>query len=187
MLAFFMDIESNDDRDKVIRLYKNYRRLMYKEAYGILQDRILAEDAVHDSFVKVIKNLHKINERNCPQTRNYLVTICRNTAIDMKKGKLPLSGYDEDPDNISFEEKGDISDTLDVVIKKETLDEIAEAIEALDPIYRDVFLLRRVQNHSREEIAEIMNISVEAVKKRLTRAKRKIIQHLNRRGSYEQR
>lgn len=186
MLILFMDIETNDDRDKVMRLYEKYRKLMYKEAYQILHDHSLTEDAIHDSFVKVIKNLHKINESNIPRTRSYLVIICRNTAIDIAKAKLPLNQYDYATEDISYEDSETASDTLDIVIKRETLNEIAEAIEALPLIYQDVFIMRRVHNYSREEIAKILNINVETVKKRLTRAKQQIIRNLNRRDNYEQ-
>ena len=186
MLMFFMDIENNDDREKVMRLYENYKNLMYKEAYQILHDKSLTEDAIHDSFVKIIKNLHKINENNVPQTRNYLVIICRNTAIDMTKSKLSLNQYDYTAEYISSENSDTASDTLEIVIRRETFNEITEAIEALQPIYRDVFILRRVHNHSRDEIAQILNINVETGKKRLTRAKQQIIRTLNRRENYEQ-
>lgn len=181
MIAFFMDIKSDDDREKVIRLYANYKNLMYSEANNILKDHHLAEDAVHDSFVKVIKYLHKIDESNVPRTRNYLVIICRNTAKDILRKTLPLNNDENTSDEISFEEAGRKSDTLDIVLHKESVRELAKAIEDLPEIYRDVFILRRVEGHSREEIAQILNISVEAVKKRLTRAKQIIIRHMNRR------
>ncbi|MCH5209335.1 MAG: RNA polymerase sigma factor [Oscillospiraceae bacterium] len=180
-----MDIENNDDREKVMRLYEKYKNLMYKEAYQILHDQLLAEDAIHDSFVKVIRNLHKINENNIPQTRSYLVIICRNTAIDMVKAKLPLNQYDYATEYVSSDDSETVSDSLDIVIKRETINDIVEAIEALPPIYRDVFILRRVHNYKREEIAKLLNINVETVKKRLTRAKHMLIRSLNRRDKYE--
>ena len=183
---FFMDIENDDDREKVMRLYENYKNLMYKEAYQVLHDKSLTEDAIHDSFVKIINNLHKINENNIPQTRNYLVIICRNTAIDIAKSKLPLNQYDYATEYISSEDSEIASDALEIVIRRETIKEIAEAIEALSPIYRDVFIMRRVHNHSREEIAQILKINIETVKKRLTRAKQQIIRNLNRRDNDEQ-
>lgn len=179
---FFMVIEDNDDIEKVMRLYYRYRKLLYKEACLILEDKQLSEDAVQETYEKVIKNLHKINENNDANTRNYLATICRNTAKDIKKKSFPLNKCDKATEHMASSDSEEIPDALDIIIKRESVAEIAEAIEELDDIYRDVFIMRRVQNHTRKEIAEILNINIETVKKRLTRAKAKIIQNLNRRG-----
>ena len=70
------------------------------------------------------------------------------------------------------------SDLENLIINKETLQKTKEIIEQLDPKYRDVLLLKRVYNMSREEIANFLNISPENVKKRLTRAKAKIVKAL---------
>lgn len=166
---------------KTARLYSQYSKLMYKTAYNILQDEQLAENAIHEAFERVIKNLHKINEENCPQTRNYLVIIIRNLALDMVKKKTPLivsceevlseTAYDNNP--------------LDIVLRKETASELQEAIEALKPIYRDVFIMRVARGHSIAEISELLNINAETVKKRLTRAKKMIAQNMERRDNNE--
>ncbi len=78
---------AKDDKDqlKVERLYKKYSNIMFSEANKILQDKQLAEDAVQQSFIKIISNLHKIDENNCPQTKNFLVIICINVAKSICK------------------------------------------------------------------------------------------------------
>ena len=52
---FFMSLKHEDDLPKAERLYYNYRTLMYTEAFRILQDKHLAEDAVQESFRICIK------------------------------------------------------------------------------------------------------------------------------------
>ena len=175
---FWMSIKNNDDRLKVERLYFEYRKLMYKEAYDILQDRFLAEDAIHESFIRIINNLHKIDEINRPSTRSFLVIICRNVAKDIYKSKSKLNKVSDIEEYFSTEASNISSNPPDIVITRETLSKISEAIEKLNPIYRDVFLMRRVYGFSREEIANIFGISVETVKKRLVRAKVKIVEYI---------
>ena len=85
-------------------------------------------------------------------------------------------------DDVLPEDVSESSDSLDILVKKETLSEIAGIIKNLDPIYRDVFLLKNVHGLSRAEIAAIFGISEEAVKKRLVRAKSKILKELEKRG-----
>ena len=60
----FLFVENENDRNKTERLYKQYKYLIFSEANKILQDKHLAEDAVHQSFIKIINNLHKIDENN---------------------------------------------------------------------------------------------------------------------------
>lgn len=62
---------ANAEYLNVEELYCMYKKLMYKEAYAILSDAHLAEDAVHESFVRVIKNMHKLDLNNCQRTRGY--------------------------------------------------------------------------------------------------------------------
>lgn len=167
----FSAIENTDDRLKVERLYDKYRKLMYKVAYDILHEHTLAEDAVYESFIRIIKNLHKIDEDNCPRTRSFLSLICRNVAIDMLKSRTYLNTNEE----LTEEMPDTTAEPSQIVINNETKERISKAITALPEIYRDVFLLRYAYNYSRTEISEILNISVETVKKRLSRAKQKLV------------
>ena len=67
---FWMVIENKDDRLKVERLYYKYRNLMYKEAYEILEDTYLAEDAVAESFIRII---NRKNAEIFPQSTTQII------------------------------------------------------------------------------------------------------------------
>ena len=173
-----MMIEDKDKRTKAEVLYFANRMLMYKIAYEILGNKQQAEDAVHESFVRIIKNLHKIDENNCPRTRNYLVIICRNVAIGMYNKTKNIKDADYEVDNIA----DDKNSPLNILINKEGLERLTALIMELKPIYRDVFLLRYSHGFSREEIAEQLGITVETVKKRITRAKKILAEKLEKEG-----
>ena len=55
---------------------------MYNFAFRILNDSYLAEDAVHNAFLKLLKNLDKIKELKSKETRTYLLIIVRNTSYN---------------------------------------------------------------------------------------------------------
>ena len=175
----FLAIEDSKERMKVEKLYYSNRKLMYKVAYDILGNKQQAEDAVHESFVRIIKNLHKIDIENCSQTRNYLVIICRNVAINMYNKSRNIKSNEYEPDSISYSEK---SNPLDIVLNNETMEGLIYMITELKPIYRDVFLLRYSHGFSREEIAQQLGINVETVKKRITRAKKILAEKLEKEG-----
>jgi len=176
-MLFLASIQSDGDRSKAERLYYAYRKLMYKVAFDILHDKHLAEDAISEAFVKIIKNLHKIGEENCPRTKNFLVIICRNTAINMYNKRNKQCYYDETIDTLS-----DIASpsTEELVITKESILAVSEVIKGLKPIYRDVIFLTRVYAYSVKDTAMLLGISEDAVKKRLSRARTLLSEELKR-------
>ena len=174
----------NNHDDKIEALYQKYKRLMYREAYRILNDAALTEDAIQQSFMKVMANMHKIGEVDDNRTRNYLVIICRNTAIDMQKEKLYLN---EDMNCIDYEndeetELIDFVEPSEIVISKETINRVTKAIGELPDIYRDVILLEKVYHYSKEEMATLLNVNYETIKKRSLRARKMLADVLEKEG-----
>ena len=162
---------------KLERLYYEYRNLMFMEANRILNDKALAEDAVSESFVRIMKNLHKIDESDVLHTRNFLAVVCRNVAKDIynsQKREISICQDIEDITGLSPE---------DIVIDKESAGRIAEVISNMDEKYKDVLILSRVYNMKRNDIAKIFGISPEAVTKRLQRAKAEVVKQLKKEGA----
>lgn len=173
---FFMMINDEDERSKVERLFYKYKTLMHREAYKILKNEDLAEDAVTESFIRIMKNLHKIDEDNEPYTRSFLVTICRNVAKSMSTAYYKDVEEYVDEEYLSYN-NGAVDNLL---IANENVDRISKIIDMLDDKYKDVFIMRRVYEMEKEEIARIYGISAETVRKRVYRAKHMIIDRLRK-------
>lgn len=75
-------MEKQDFRKLLESMYELYEQGMYRIAYGILNNREQAEDAVQDSFEKLLKYLPRIDRPDSPNTRQLVLKIVRNTAID---------------------------------------------------------------------------------------------------------
>lgn len=74
MIQLYLQLlDTQTEQEKFEQLYYQYKRLMYWIANHILGDSHLAEDAVHEAFLKIIKNFHKIGEIHCPRTKNFVV------------------------------------------------------------------------------------------------------------------
>ena len=71
-------------------------------------------------------------------------------------------------------------EVADIVISKETVNRIAEEIEKLPEKYRDVLILEKVFGYSREDTMKLLGANYEAIKKRMTRAKKKLLEALRR-------
>ena len=76
MLSIYLSVlDSDEDKSRFEVLYNLYRQSMYAIAYGILHNEFDAEDAVHESFLKIANHFEKIEEIKCPKTKAFIVII----------------------------------------------------------------------------------------------------------------
>lgn len=64
MLLYIQMLETSEEKSKFEQLYLGYRNLMFYVANGILHNRQDSEDVVHESFLKIIKIIDKIENPN---------------------------------------------------------------------------------------------------------------------------
>lgn len=64
-------------------LYSHYKGLMLQKAYAILHDRMLAEDAVSEAFLRIYRNRHKVDDPASDRSLSFVMTIVRNTALTL--------------------------------------------------------------------------------------------------------
>ena len=171
MFAIFIGmLDTVEEKDKLTKIYEKYYGTMMSVAQSIISDRALAEDAVSDSIMTIIKNLHKITDISCHKTRAYIVIIVRSRVINLLNKQ---KRHTEEPIEDLELPDGNIS-VLDDLTAKESCDRIIQHILALPKSLADVLYLSAVLEHSNQEIAEILNISNDAVRQRLSRAKTQI-------------
>ncbi|WP_343120639.1 RNA polymerase sigma factor, partial [Clostridioides difficile] len=67
----------------------------------ILKDDHLSEDAVHNAFLRIIKNIDKIDEVDSPRTKAFIVIIVERIAIDFyrKRKREKVSDIEEEYKN----------------------------------------------------------------------------------------
>lgn len=177
MLIYLSLLDSREDKNKFTQLYNTYRYTMLYTADSILQDKGLAEDAVHDAFLRIAKNLHKTGAVDSPRTKAFVVIIVRNIALTMAKRRGR---------NLLFEDENMINsvadDSNDRDFDRMNYEDMLAAVRNLPVTYRDVLYLNVVEGYSTKEISQMLEISVEAVKKRLQRGRRLLIETLQREG-----
>lgn len=149
--------------------------MMWYVAYKVLEDELLAEDAVHESFIRIARNLGKIETMNQLQEKAYIVTIVRNVALTMIKEEANYFDFSQCQDLIVDKKE----------VEKQVLDNMElkayiSAIHELPEKYRDILYLYVVQEHSVHEIAKLLGLSQEIVKKRIQRGRKKILQSVRR-------
>ncbi len=174
MLALYLStLETDSDKETFTALYEHYETAMYNIAFGILHDRYLAEDAVHDSFLKLTKYISNIRDITCHKTRALIVIIVKNTAIDLYR-KRTLQN--EIPDNPLLEEMVATEELpLDKIIADERFDALKHKLQSLNSEYLDIITLRYLHGYSGEEIAHILGITPGTARQRLSRARRAVM------------
>ena len=180
MIPFALTITmSNEDKSKATLLVEEYRSLMIYCAEKILKDRALAEDAAQEGFIRILRNLHKVGDVKCHKTRGLMVIIVKRVAIDIynKRAKSGVTSYDED-------EMTDIPDSspgvLDKVIGMDEYNNIVDIMNSLPDTLRDITQLAFVHKYDYKEISELLNISYDNVRQRVSRARSIIKSKLNK-------
>jgi len=146
--------------------------------YRYLGNKEVAEDLTQEVFIKVFQNASSYHPTAKLQT--WLFTIAKNMSLnELRRMKKPIISMEE-PVRSGTTETEELTRQIEdvhavnphkVMVKEERTAVIRQAIESLPENQRTAVLLRRYENFSYEEIAQTMNLSVEAVKSLLNRAK----------------
>lgn len=178
VLNFYLSLlDTEEEKSKIENLYHTYNGLMLKIAFDILNDYDLANDALHNAFLKIVRHLDKLDENSCHKTKAYMVLVIESISKNMynKRKRQNSTSYDELEDNIS-----DSKNFEDDISSKLTVEYVYKKIELLPEIYKEVLTLKFVNDLTDKEIAEILEISNSATRKRLERAKVKLTELLNK-------
>lgn len=176
MLTVYLSVlDTDEEKSKMEELYNTYKGLMLHIAFDILKDYDLANDALHNAFLKIAGHLHKLDEVSCHKTKAYLVIVIENVSKTMynKRKKQDSISFDEIEYKIS-----DGNNLEEDVSNKLTIQFVLDKIKLLPEIYKEVLTLKIVNDLSDKAIAEILGISNTAARKRLERARMKLTELL---------
>lgn len=169
------------EREKLKQIYETYKNRMYITACRVLNDPHKAEDAVHEAFVAISKNIEKLEDVDSVSTASYVIKAARNTALNMikKQNRESLFSLDE-----VCEAQED--DLLDELCTKENYRLIVNGIMALDEKYRDVLSLYYLNELTVSEIAVTLSRKESTVKQQLSRGRRKLINNIEKEENYNE-
>ena len=137
-------------------------------ATTFLKDASLAEDAVHEVYISLFKNLDRIT--NGSLFIAYLRRICYNTCVDFRKKQM-RNKYELDEAVLDLQADDDIeSSPHDRYAAMEQTNELYRALSTLPDDQRAVFLMRYYDKMKIAEIALAMNISESTVKRYVKQA-----------------
>lgn len=174
----------NGDDEAFAELLNRYDRKILRLAKNITNNDEDAEDVLQETFLKAYTHLGDF--KGDSRFYTWIVRIAVNESLmKLRKRKSDkMVSLDEPVDNGEETVTREIAvwdDTPEIKYSQEEIKKILdESVESLSPIFRSVFVLRDIEELSTEETAEVLGISIPAVKSRLLRARLQLREKLTR-------
>jgi RNA polymerase sigma-70 factor, ECF subfamily len=148
-------------------LMRRYNQRLYRVVRGIVRDPDEAEDVVQEAYLNAYAHLGQFEHRARFSTWLTKIAVYEALSRVRRRGRFVHEGEDEDMTAIKTtdpdpERQAQVSELRSL---------LEGAIDALPAAYRSVFVMREVEQLSTAETAECLDVSEDAIKMRLHRAR----------------
>jgi RNA polymerase sigma-70 factor, ECF subfamily len=161
------------DRRAFESLVRRHERRVFRVTLAVLGNAEDAEEAMQDTFVKAFRHIEQFRRES--RFTTWLTRIAVNEALQKRQARKSALSLDEvgEADVKVFPHRSHQwhEDPEKLFGKQEVRMMVEDAIRALPPIYRETFVLRDVEGLRAEEAAEILGLTLPAIKSRLLRAR----------------
>lgn len=147
------------ERDAFYELIRPYERRVYAAALAILQNEADADDCAQEAFLKALKNIRRFRAE--ARFSTWLIQIAVNEALMRRRRERAnlLEPIEKDGNGEGSYTPRDFADWREIpseaLERKEIREKLAEALRSLGQIYREVFVLRDMEQLSIEETAKL--------------------------------
>lgn len=174
-------IQTNNEK-AFNELYSRYKTPLYSYFYGLL-NKPLAEELLQETFIKIVNNRESFRFES--KVKTWVWTIAKNTLRDHWRGQdhKMRNSFDQLHTEEGDEIYADQSDSLEeAFLKKVTLAQLKLCINELPDQQKEIIFLNIQSELSNQEIANLTNVGVGAIKSILFRSKEKLLECFKRGG-----
>ena len=166
-------------------LVERYNRAIFNYVIRLIGFSEDARDAVQEIFIKAFRSLSKLNPRN--KFKSWLYRIAHNHCVDILRRRKPTVALDAKIENgeggaYHFQLVDRSADPERRALARETGELLEEAIMELPAVFREVIVLRHLQELSYEEIGRVMKMPLGTVKTNIFRGREMLRERLLQRG-----
>lgn len=165
------------DDSLLSELFTEYRQMSFKIAFSILQNDANAEDAVQDAFLHICNNLERISKLPADSRRSYITEIVKNACYDQIRSKNRRQVC-----NINEFEISTGNSVEDEALSALTVDEIKSTLNELSERDSDILYFLLFKDYAPKDIAKSLGISERNISMYITRARKRLIKVLRKRG-----
>lgn len=159
------------DNDAFVRLIDEHQRMVYSIVLQVVGTHELAQEVAQDAFVKIYFAMEKFDNRSKLST--WIYRIAYNTAISAKRRLSKTTARSIDDINQLHLQ---IPDTDYDPMRERQLDQLNKILATLAPDDNLIITLYYYENHSIDDISQILGLSVSNTKVRLHRIRSKMHQ-----------
>jgi RNA polymerase sigma-70 factor (ECF subfamily) len=178
--AELLEAARTGDRRSLEELLERHQAQVYRFGMKMCRDPEDAKDVLQDTLLAVARGMRDF--RGASSISTWLYSIARSFCIKKRRRSKFAPAEERSLDTELAAEAALLSDPArspeEALAGRRVERLLEEAIAALDPMYREVLLLRDVEGLTAPEVAEVLAISVEAVKSRLHRARLAVRAHV---------
>lgn len=172
LFIYISMLETEQERNRMTEIYEEHRQSLLLYALKLTKKQEMAEDAVHNAFLSIIKEKEKYFNLDCRNFRFSAVIIVKNKCIDLLRKEKPYANINMDDLEIFLETK-DKPVEEQVIISSEYA-AIRKHMESIDEISRQILIMKYVLGMSYKEIGEQLTMTPKHVDTRIFRAKEKV-------------
>ena len=185
--AGLVELSQKGDLGAFEQLVKKHQKKMFNIAFRIAGDHDDASEIVQDAFVAAFRSIGKF--RGASRFTTWLTTITINQARNrLKQVRTRRSHEVNSLDDPIETEDGQVkpdppskaASVLDQLEQQDLREKVQDCIAALDPDFREVIVLRDLQEFSYDEIGTMLKVAAGTVKSRLFRARDSVKECLKR-------
>jgi RNA polymerase sigma-70 factor, ECF subfamily len=150
-------------------ILQRYQAYVIKLAYSYVRDSHCVEDIAQEVFVDAYKSLEKLKDYD--KLTGWLRAVTRNKCVDfIKRNSRKIISIDEIKEEMDVE-IGDVEDARSKIYGRERSRNAFQIIDTLPDNQRQALILRHTEHVSYKEIAEMLGITITALKSLLFRAR----------------
>jgi len=163
----------------VAQLVAEYSTALYRVAFSVTRNAAEAEDAVQETFLRVLKHEARLSEIR--DYRVWLVRIVWNIVLDRKRRAKTRPENEDIADQARTLPSGERGADATVISLQEHA-RILRLIDQLPPREREALLLSAVQELTTAEIAAALQTTESSIRSRIFRARRELTVLLEKEG-----
>jgi RNA polymerase sigma-70 factor (ECF subfamily) len=171
------------DAELLDRLIVQYQHRLLRYLLFLTGDRDTADDLFQETWMRVLTRGSQYN--GAARFDTWLFTVARNMLIDLRRKRTMVSLEElctVEGEEYSFEIPSGEPNPFDHYRSQEEARKVAAALLTLDPLHREVLVLRFHEELSLEEIATVTRSPLSTVKSRLYRGIAALKPHLDKEG-----
>ena len=164
-------------------IVERYSKKLYYLCLKMLQNESDAEDTVQTIFLKAYTNISRFEEKSSISTWLYRIGVNVCTDLLRKRKKETVSSLystNSDEEEYALELPDEKENVEESVLRKERKEALYQAISTLKPKQKELIVLREIENLSYEEIAKILTMNVGTVKSGINRARKALLEKLQK-------